>query len=242
MIFINYYIYTKIFKTVKIPVDDLKKLEFLAEKSKELIEKQVSSYRQQHSYAGTIIGITSLFIPFFISGLSDSYKAIQLISLLPITLFIWSTLIMLSNLMSRPLDQAFSVNKYQELVNKPYKDVILYEIGANTCSYRDNKIITQKANKKYNFGVILAIAGIIISIILLLTNNFFKPDKDIKPIKVEHINSNQMKAENNEPIPATPSSTPIVIPTVPPSDRERMNEGVDRPQIPTPSNPDSDGK
>ena len=42
-------------------MDELKHLEFLATKSKELIEKQVNSYRQQHSYASTIIGVTALY-------------------------------------------------------------------------------------------------------------------------------------------------------------------------------------
>lgn len=39
-------------------MEDLKHLEFLAVNSKEIIEKQVDSYRQQHSYVGTIIGVT----------------------------------------------------------------------------------------------------------------------------------------------------------------------------------------
>ncbi|MEO7046409.1 MAG: hypothetical protein ABI091_13950 [Ferruginibacter sp.] len=53
-------------------MEDLQHLEFLAVNSKEIIEKQVDSYRQQHSYAGTIIGATALFIPFFLSGMGIS--------------------------------------------------------------------------------------------------------------------------------------------------------------------------
>ena len=39
--------------------------EFFAANSKEIIEKQIDSYRQQHSYAVTIIGTAALFIPSF---------------------------------------------------------------------------------------------------------------------------------------------------------------------------------
>lgn len=53
---------------------DLKYLEFLALNSKEVIEKQVDSYRQQHSYASTIIGFTVLFIPFFLNSLEGLIK------------------------------------------------------------------------------------------------------------------------------------------------------------------------
>ena len=53
-------------------VKDLKNLEFLAVNSKEVIEKLVDSCRQQHSYAGTVIGATALFIPFFLGSFDGS--------------------------------------------------------------------------------------------------------------------------------------------------------------------------
>ncbi len=63
------------------PPEDLRHLEFLANNSKENIEKQVDSYRQQHSYAGTIIGFTVLFITFFLNSLGVSDEILQFISL-----------------------------------------------------------------------------------------------------------------------------------------------------------------
>lgn len=62
-------------------MEEMKHLEFLTSKSMQLIEKQVSSYRQQHSYAGTIIGVIALFIPFFLNGLDGSYSLIRIISI-----------------------------------------------------------------------------------------------------------------------------------------------------------------
>jgi len=91
--------------------EDLRSFEFLAINSKEVIEKQVDSYRQQHSYAGTIIGFTVLFIPFFLNSLAGSNQIFQFISILPIVLFIGSILLMLSIFRGKPLDQALSVRR-----------------------------------------------------------------------------------------------------------------------------------
>jgi hypothetical protein len=74
--------------------EDLRHFEFLAINSKEIIEKQVDSYRQQHSYAGTIIGFTVLFIPFFLNSLDGTNQILQFISILPIALFISSIQLM----------------------------------------------------------------------------------------------------------------------------------------------------
>src|SRR5450755_2008165 len=108
-------------------MEDMKYLEFLAFNSKEIVEKQVDSYRQQHSYAGTIIGVTVLFIPFFLNGLDGTFQAIQFISIVPILFFIVAILLMLSIFRNKPLDQAFSVKKYHQMLNKTYKEILLYE-------------------------------------------------------------------------------------------------------------------
>ena len=130
-------------------MEDLRHLEFFVVNSKEIVEKQVDSYRQQHSYAGTIIGVTALFIPFFLSSLVGTFIVIQLISVIPIALFIWAILLMLNIFKTKPLDQAYNVEKYQILLSKTYKEILLSEIEANSNSYSKNKIITEKGNKNY---------------------------------------------------------------------------------------------
>jgi len=129
-------------------MEDLRDLEFFATNSKKIVEKQVDSYRQQHSYAGTIIGVTALFIPFFLSSLVGTFHVIQFISVVPIALFIWAILLMLSIFRTKPLDQSYNVEKYQLLINKSYKEILLSEIEANTNSYTKNRLITEKGNKK----------------------------------------------------------------------------------------------
>lgn len=152
--------------------EDLRHIEFLTNNSKEVIEKQVGSYRQQHSYAGTIIGFTVLFIPFFLNSLGNSNQILQLISIVPIALFIIAILLMLSIFRSKPLDQALSVTKYKDLLSKTYKEILLYEIEANKISYIKNNVLTIRGNKRYMQGIVLTSVAILIAIILLLINTF----------------------------------------------------------------------
>src|ERR1035438_7748702 len=101
-------------------MEEFKNLEFLAVNSKEIIEKQVDSYRQQHSYAGTIIGVTALFIPFFLSGIDGSSQVLQFIAIIPIVLFIMAILLLLSIFRDNPLDQGTDVEKFKKLENKTH--------------------------------------------------------------------------------------------------------------------------
>lgn len=168
---------------------NLKYLEFLALNSKEVIEKQVDSYRQQHSYAGTIIGFTVLFIPFFLNSLEGANQSIQLITIIPIACFISSILLMLSIFRSKPLDQALSVTKYEALLKKSYEDILLYEIEANKVSYNKNNRATLKASKRYMQGVGLTTFAILVAIVLLLLNSFLSIEK--VPTKVQVVNTTQ---------------------------------------------------
>jgi len=164
-------------------MEDLKHLEFLAVNSKEIIEKQVDSYRQQHSYAGTIIGATALFIPFFLSSLDSTNQIIQFILIVPIACFIWSILLMLSIFSTKPLDQAFTVTKYKDLLNRSLKEILLYEIEANARSYTLNTAITQKGNKRYANSIRLTTIALLFSIVLMMANKFIAIEK--KPTKVQ---------------------------------------------------------
>ncbi len=173
--------------------EDLRHLEFLTLNSKEIVEKQVDSYRQQHTYAGTIIGVTVLFIPFFLNGLDGTLQVIQFIAIVPVAFFIVAILLLLSLFRSKPLDQAFAVVKYKELLIKSYKEILLYEIDANSTSYTKNVKVTEKANQRYTNGVRLTTIAILISISLLLANKFIAIEQ--VPAKVQVVSTKQMKVD-----------------------------------------------
>ena len=165
-------------------MEDLKHLEFLALNLKEIIEKEVDSYRQQHSYAGTIIGATALFIPFFLSGMDSNIQIIQFISIVPIVFFSWSILLLLSIFSTKPLDRAFTVSKYKDLLTKTFKEILLYEIKANVRSYNINVIMTERGNKRYTTGIRMATIGLLISIVLMMANKFIAIEKVPMKVKV----------------------------------------------------------
>lgn len=182
--------------------ENLRHFEFLALNSKEIIEKQVASHRQQHSYAATIIGFTVLFIPFFLNSLDGANQILQFITILPIALFIGAILLMLSIFRGKPLDQALSVTKYKELLTKSYKEILLFEIEANKGSYLKNNVATLKANKRYLQGIGFTTISIIICIVMLLLSTFLSIEK--KPTKVQVVNSTQ-KLTNTIPQDTLPT-------------------------------------
>lgn len=104
----------------------------------------------------------------------------------------------------------------------------MFEIGANVDSFKDNLIVTGRISKVFNRGLSLTSIGIIIALALLLTNVFWKPEKVIKPTKVELINIDKMDTDNKN----NTTNPPVVIPSVPPRDRERIQEGKDKPPPP----------
>jgi len=193
-------------------MEDLRHLEFFAVNSKEIVEKQVDSYRQQHSYAGTIIGVTALFIPFFLSSLVGTFHVIQIVAVVPIAFYIWSMLLMLSIFRTKPLDQAYNVEKYQELLAKTYKEILISEIQANIRSYGLNKVITEKGNKNYTTGVRLTTIALLISIVLLFANQFIKIEKTPPKVQVVNIKKTPEKISTNDSINGPLIVYPMVSP------------------------------
>jgi len=145
-------------------------LEFLAEKAKELLDRQIESYRSLHTKAGTIIGISTIFIPVFLYVLDKAPPHIQLLSTLPLLFFGYTLFIMLRVLWSRPLDQGFKQEKFDELVNEDYEEILLFEIGAKRDSFDDNQIITERQNVRFNRGLLSTMIAIALSILLLFGN------------------------------------------------------------------------
>ena len=191
-------------------MEDLRHLEFFANNSKDILDKQVESYRQQHSYAGTIIGITALFIPFFLSSLG-AFHLIRFISVIPIALFIWAILLLLNLFMTKPLDQAYNVEKYKVLLTKTYQEILMSEIEANLQSYSRNKKITEKSNKNYIRAVKLITIALLFSIVLIFTNQFFKIEKVPTRFLVVNIKETTKYNSINERIKELPTASLKVL-------------------------------
>jgi hypothetical protein len=93
---------------------------------KKLLKKRVGSYRQRHSYDGTIINATALFIPFFQDSLVGTFIVIQFISVVPITLFIWAILLMLNIFRTKPLALLNFSTMYHNKLKRNDEEVFLF--------------------------------------------------------------------------------------------------------------------
>lgn len=203
-----------------------KDLEFLAQKTSDFIDKQLNSYRQKHANSGSIITVIALFIPFFLNGLDDSYLFIKIISIIPVGILLYAIILLIGVLKTKSLDQGFHIDKVDELVNKSYEEILLYEIGANRCSFNDNKTIIDRINVNYFLAINSTVIAIIFSSSLLLINKFYKPEKKDKISKVEIIKQNNMATEKDNSKSGTENkpNTDRVIPQVPPTDRTNLND------------------
>jgi len=195
----------------------MKDLEFLSEKSKELLDRQIESYRLNHTKAGTMIGISALFVPIFLFIIENASPIIQVLSIIPLIFFGISLFILIRVLRTRPLYQGFRPEKLDTIINKDYEDILLYEIGAKRRdSFLDNEIITERQNKRFDKGLKTTIIAIILSILLLFGNIFIN-------------NQNKFTmGDKDKKVTTTPSDKKKkrVIPSVPKKDRTQLNEGV----------------
>lgn len=209
----------------KLMDDNHKDLEFLALKSKELVDRQITSYRQHHTNSGILITILALFIPYFLNGLEDSYKLTKILSIFPIVLIIWAIVCLIQVLRSKPLFQGANFKLIDELANETYENILLKEIGANKDSFHDNEGITEKYNRKYNLAIKLTLFSIILSTLLLFCNQFNKPNKE--PIFVTISNPKIMakkKEESKKNTDEKTESKPREIPKISQEYRVTLNK------------------
>lgn len=153
-------------------MQDLKDLEFLAERSRELLDRQITSFRATHTKAGSIIAVVAIFVPLFLFIIEKSAIVIKIASIIPIALLCYSIVLMIEILRTKKLDQGFNESQLDKLVNESYENILLYEIGAKKDSFTDNQVITEKQNRNFNNGLSYTIAAIFLSFGLLILSIF----------------------------------------------------------------------
>jgi hypothetical protein len=194
--------------------DTVKKLELLCERSKSLLEVQSSIFDQTRQNSTAILTLLAVFLPFFLNGLTDSLEWVKYLSLVPVLLILAAMLIFLITFRTQEFDRGFSNEKFQDLVNEPYKTVLVYDLSSNTDSYRDNKSVVSKMRKKYSLALALTYVAVVSSAAILLLNEFH-PAVD----KVTEVHLTNKLHMANTPQP------PIQLPKIPSRDRERIEKG-----------------
>lgn len=203
-------------------MSELIHLEFLAAKSKEMVIRQTDSYQKNKTMASTIIGVSALFIPFFINGIEGAAIIIKYLSIVPIVMFVSVQISMLIVLMLRPRTTFVKAEKYDELISQSYEQILKYEISSNKHIFSQNKNMDAKVAKYYNVGVQITIVAIIISTILLLINSFYNTQLMIK--ETEKYSIHNMKDDEK-------TDKPKDLPIVQPTDFEKINESYDKSKV-----------
>jgi len=154
--------------------DILKNLEFLVTKSRELRQEQLNSYEGANSKAGILISISSLLIPIALSFISSANTTlyIKILTIFPTALMILALIYLLKVLLPKELDHGFNFDQFEGQIDKPAKDLLLFEIGANRSSYRLNVPIVNAQNKHFKFGVKLIFCSALILFILVTVSLF----------------------------------------------------------------------
>ena len=205
---------------------DIETAKYLVEKSQDMINQQISAYREKRSIVATIIGLNTLFIPIFLSGFQESSILIKCISLIPILTIIIALYNLVRIYFIHSLHYGIDFTKYEEALNKTHTEALLFEIGANKTSFEINGKTLDKVNKRYQRGIYFTVIAIAFSIIVLSLNMFLNQEKEAT--KVEITNWKNMSNENNNqtgnnPVPASQPDK-VVIPSVPASDLISIKE------------------
>jgi hypothetical protein len=193
-------------------------LVFLANRARELLDRQVSTFRASHTKASSMLAIIAVFIPVFLYLIEKAPNIIKILAIIPIILFTFALYNMFTVLKAKKLDQGFNEKQFEKLVNEDYENILLYEIGAKRESFIDNQFITNKQNKLLNRGINCISISTLLSIILLVISIFVNP-------KMETKMSDDKKKEPKEEVQVKPIR---VIPPVPSEERSKMNEGTEK--------------
>ncbi|MCR1026083.1 hypothetical protein NQT66_14770 [Cellulophaga baltica] len=180
----------------------LKNLEFLVEKSRNLLQEQLKSYDSANNKAGVLISISALLIPIAVTFISstDSLPIIKYLTLVPTGLMIIALIYLLKVLMPKGLDHGFNFEQFDNQLNSTYKDLLLFEIGANRDSYSDNTKIVVRQNKNFKTGIKFIFSSAII-IFIIVTVSLFVPktelkDKEKKEIVIEQLDINKLNIKS----------------------------------------------
>lgn len=145
-------------------------LEIIANKSKELLEYQVSAFDSNYSKAGTFISISSLFTPLafsFYDKLNNNLFTI-IIFFIPIILNLIGLYFLVKVLIPKKLNFGIGIQEFDRLLNENYEKVRLFEIGANRTSFNENKTKLDKQNKFLRRGLrLIYISAVSLAFIFL---------------------------------------------------------------------------
>ena len=203
-----------------------KSIEYIANKSKELLASQINSYRSLHQKASTIIAVSALFAPFFLFLVEQAQFWIRLAAAILVVPMIVGIILLLLTLRARKLAQGFDESNLGDLMNEDLKEVHKKEIAYNKYSIEQNNSILISQNNRYNRGVAFIIGAIILSIGLVLTDTIIKNNNsDNIKTKTEDVMTDKEKNKTAGTTDSNPNKEKL--PDVDPKKVKHLHEGVE---------------
>lgn len=141
-----------------------------AEKSNELLEKQIRSYYRKQDRATILLGLVSLFFTVFLFILEKCLIEIRLFSIIPLILLLFGIWNLTTVIKGHNLAQGYNPNELEEVINLSINDIYKKEIESNKSSYEQNETILEEQETTFNKGVNSILMSIALSLLLLLFN------------------------------------------------------------------------
>jgi len=112
--------------------------EYLANKSKELLNSQIQSFRALHQKAATVIAVSALFAPVFLFLVEKAELWVRITASFLILPLIIGVILFLLTLRATKLKQGFDESNFEDLLNKNINEVYNFEIAYNKFSIEEN--------------------------------------------------------------------------------------------------------
>ncbi|TCK85733.1 hypothetical protein [Albibacterium bauzanense] len=155
--------------------DDIKKLEFLVEKSRALLREQLVSYENCTSKSGIIITVIALFIPLAVTFISsqDPYFILKLATILPIGLAVMALHKLLSVMKPKSLGHGFNFQQFSKNLRSDYSKLLSYEIETNRGTFNLNAPKVKKQIDDFKEGISYIVFSSSLLFLILIINLFF---------------------------------------------------------------------
>lgn len=146
-------------------------IEFLANKSRELLSDQLSTFDSNNSKAGIFISISALFVPitFSIFDTITINHCWVFLFFIPIIFNLIGIYFLIKAMYPKSVFHGINFKEFDTLVSKELSEIQLFEIGINRDSFNDNALILKQQNKNLKIGLrIIFTSAIILSLIFLI--------------------------------------------------------------------------
>jgi len=175
-------------------VDELKNLEFLVCKSRELLKEQIASFENTHNKSGVLLSILAIFTPFAVTYVMDADARVifKILSIIPLLTLFYALFKFLRVLTPKGLDHGFNFTRFEGLIGGSYRDLLLYEIGANRSSFDSNHDVVSAQIDNFKNGVRLVFLGSFLMVILVTSIAVYPKDEDegrhnVKELVIENL-------------------------------------------------------